>query len=143
MDHRRAIARTPLLDRHPQGVRRERRGRLSVDRPSDDAPAEGVEHNRTVHLAFACRVLGNVGDPELISLVPCELTLDTVFGSGDVGDPTISRPPRKALQMRSPHQQLDSLFPDRDATAYLQLGVNPPQAICAAGFRMNSFDDIG
>ena len=126
VDHRRAIAWAPSLDRHSQRVRHQRRGWLPVDRPADDAPAEGVEHNRAVHLPFACRVLGNVGDPELISLVPCELTLDTVFGSGDVGDPAISRPPRKALQMRSPHQQLDSLSPDTDATAY-QLGINPTQ----------------
>ena len=143
MNDRRAIARAPLLDGHSQRVRHQRRGRLGIDRPADDAPAEGVEHNRAVHLPFACRVLGNVGDPELISLVPCELTLDTVFGSGDVGDPTISRPPGEALQMRSPHQQLDSLFPDRDAPAYRQLGMNPTQAVCAAGFRMNSCDDIG
>ena len=58
--------RLAVLDRHPERVARQRRGRVVADRPADDAAAERVEHDGAVDLALPGRVLGDVGQPQLV-----------------------------------------------------------------------------
>ena len=79
MDHRPAD-RVALLDRHPERVAGQRRGRVVADRPADDAAAERVEHDRAVDLALAGRVLGDVGQPQLVGPVAAELAVDEILG---------------------------------------------------------------
>ena len=48
-----------------------------IDR-ADHASAVGVENDRAVHLALAGRVLGNVGQPQLIQAFPTESAVDQI-----------------------------------------------------------------
>ena len=72
-------------------VRHERSGLRRVNRPAHDASAEHVEHNRAVHLAFASRVLGDVGDPEPVGFAARELAVDEITGSRLVRDTPVLR----------------------------------------------------
>jgi hypothetical protein len=54
------------LDRHPERVGDQRRGRGGVDGPADHPTLAGVQHDRAVQLAFAGGVLGDVGDPQMV-----------------------------------------------------------------------------
>src|SRR4051812_24112781 len=73
MDHR-AASGVALLDRHPERVRGQASGWVVADRPADDAAAERVEDDGAVDLALPGRVLGDVGQPELIRTLSPEDT---------------------------------------------------------------------
>jgi hypothetical protein len=79
-----------LLDRHSQSVGDQGYRGLAVDRPTDDASAKRIENHGTVHLALASWVLGDVGDPQLITALSTELPTNTVLCRGDVGHPRVS-----------------------------------------------------
>ena len=62
-----------VLDRHPERVDNQVGGLGRVDRPANDSPREGVEHDGAVHLALPGRVFGDVGQPQPVRLGACEV----------------------------------------------------------------------
>jgi len=97
------VAVRSLIDGHAQCIGDERSTRPRVDRPADHPARPGVEDHRAVHLALSRRMLGDIGDPQLIRLVAMKLSLDAVAGGGDARDVTITRAPRNAVDARSAH----------------------------------------
>ena len=72
----------------PSALRHQRRGLArGIDRPADDPAGEDVEHDRAIDLALACRVLGDVGDPEPFGIVKTEVPLDEIVRGRDVRHP--------------------------------------------------------
>jgi hypothetical protein len=104
-----------LLDSHSQRVGDQRCFGPAVDRPADDTATEGIENHGTVHLALAGRVLGDVGDPELIATIPLEVPSNTILGRGDVGHASVAGPPRNALKPGSTHQSLYGFLADANS----------------------------
>src|SRR5580700_2909535 len=78
MNYRRWPGR-PGVTRHQNGVVDQRGLTAPVDGPADDLSAIGVEHGAAVDLAFARRVLGDVGEPEHIGSIHGEVALDQVL----------------------------------------------------------------
>ena len=109
MNDRCSVRGFALLDGHSQSIRYERCGRMGVDRPADDASTERIENHRAIDLAFTGRMLGDVGDPQLVATLPPELPLHAIVCGGDVGNPSVSRPARNSLQIRAAHQALHGL----------------------------------
>src|SRR4051794_28887323 len=100
MDHGAAVG-VASLDRHPERVRGQASGRLVADRPADDAAAERVEDDRAVDLALPGRVLGDVGQPELIRTLSPEDAVDEVVGGRSAGHARHLRAPlRPAIPAR-------------------------------------------
>src|SRR6266699_5717507 len=89
--------RPALVNSHAERVGDQRGTGRGFDRPPDHATRPGVEHDGAVHLAFPGRMLGDVGDPELIRLVAMEVPLDAIAGGGHAVDAPIARPPGNAL----------------------------------------------
>ena len=94
-------------------------------------------------LPFSGRMLGDIGDPQLVSSLPLELSLDSVVRGRDVRHSPISRSPTEPSQAGSTHESLDGLLPDTDAAAQGQLGVDPPYAIRATRRSMDLRDHVG
>ena len=46
---------------------------MAVDRPADDSAGVRVEDDAAVHLPLTGRVLGDVGEPELVRSIPREI----------------------------------------------------------------------
>src|SRR5918995_2653712 len=90
------VARVALADGHAERVGDQRRVLGRVDRPADHSPGEQVEHDGAVHLAFPGGVLGDVGDPEPVWVLPSEVPVDEVAGGGLVGDAPVLRATRQA-----------------------------------------------
>jgi hypothetical protein len=42
---------------------------MTIDGPADDPSAEGIQYDGAVQLSLPRRVLGDVGDPELIGAI--------------------------------------------------------------------------
>ncbi len=87
---------------------------MTVDGPPHDASAESVENNGAIHLALASRVLGYIGDPELIATAPRELTFHVIPGGRNVRHTSVARSARESLQTCTAHQKLDGLTAYRD-----------------------------
>jgi hypothetical protein len=93
VDHGFTASSPALLDRHPE--RRWSSAQRSVvsDRPADDAAAERIEHDRAVDLPRAGRMLGDIGQPELVRAVTDEHPVDEMVDRRDTGQPPSSRRP--------------------------------------------------
>jgi hypothetical protein len=87
---------------------------MTVDRPSHDASAERVENNGAIHLAFSSRMLGDIGDPQLIATLAIELALYAIFSGCNVRYASVLRSARESLQAGTTHQKLDCLTAYRD-----------------------------
>jgi hypothetical protein len=105
---------------------------LSTDQPT--TPREGVEHDAAVDLALPCRVLGDVGHPQLIEPVASELAPDEVQ-RGDLRQACAlgQTARRQALESDLAHDRPDRVVADDDVAAGAQLGAHPLVAIGASG----------
>jgi hypothetical protein len=131
------------LDRHPERVGNQRRGRGGVDRPADHPARAGVQHDGAVQLAFAGGVLGDVGDPQLIGAGAGELAVDQVAGGCLGSQPTPEPwPAGHAPQAGAAHQQLHGVVADADAAAQGELGVDPSAAIGLPGGGVDLVDGV-
>ena len=127
-----------MLDRHSQSVGDQRCRRLAIDRPADDASAKRVQHHGAVHLALASPVLCDVGDPELIAIIPIELPTNAVLRRGHVRHPPVAGPPRDALKASSTHQPPHGLSADGDSMTQRELCMHSTNAVDASGLHMHA-----
>lgn len=117
---------------HAERVEHER-GRLgAVDRPADDHARERVQHDAAVELAFARRVLGDVGHPQLVQARAAELPRDQIErrdlpDAGPLGEP----PGRQAFDAELAHDRLDGVVADDDLAAVSQLRGDAQRAVGA------------
>jgi hypothetical protein len=109
VDDGRAVCGSTLFDRHAESICHECGCLMTIDRPSHDAPAERVENNGAIQLAFPSRVLRDIGDPQLIATLAIELALYAIFGGCDVRHAPLTRSTRESLQACTAHQKLDGL----------------------------------
>ena len=128
---------------HPERVGGERGGRVVADRPADHASAVGVENDRAVHLALADRVLGNVGQPQLIRAFPTESAVDQIVRARLARHPSSFRRSRATRDARAAHQHRDRVVTNPDPAPEDQLCVYPSGAVVAVGGRVHLADHIG
>ncbi len=143
MDHGAAALGFALFYGHPERVGGERGGRVVADRPADHASAVGVENDRAVHLALAGRVLGNVGQPQLIRAFPTESAVDQIVRARLARHPSSFRRSRATRDARAAHQHRDRVVTNPDPAPEDQLGVHPSGAVAAVGGRVHLADHIG
>lgn len=72
---------TPVSDGHVECVDDECGVLPRVERPTDDPLAERAHHRGTEHRPFPCRMLGDVGDPQIVWAQAVKLAIDQVAGS--------------------------------------------------------------
>ena len=63
----------PLEQRHVEGAQDERRPQVGSHRPSDDASAEGVQHDGKEQEARPRGHVGDIGDPQAVGPVHLEI----------------------------------------------------------------------
>jgi hypothetical protein len=130
-------------ERHVEGVGDELGAAVIAEAPAQDPAAPGVEHERAVDPAFVGAVLGDVGDPELVRAVDCELVVDEIFG-GCLGRVALGAASLAstgdALQACMSHEPLDALAAAANTHADGELGVNSGAAVGASGEGVG-FDD--
>jgi hypothetical protein len=110
---------------HVQGVDDELGAEVIGDRPADDLAVPGVDHHRQVDPALVRGVLGDVGHPPPIGAVRAELAGHQIIVGHRGGVPLGETTPAAAghaLQAFGPHQPLDPLATDPDASS---LSVRP------------------
>ena len=139
----RVPTRPALVDGHAQRIGDERGTWLGVDRPADHSARPGVEDHGAVHLALSRRVLGDIGDPELVRLVTMKLPLGTIAGSGHAGDVAEARTSGDALNASAPHEHLDCLVTDGDALSEDQVGMDASDALGASRGDVHLADHVG
>ena len=105
---------------------------MVVDRPADDPARVGVQDDAAVHLALACWVLGDVGQPQLVRRVPVELAANEIFRGRQVDEGSALLARRQPVQLRFGHQFVHQLPRDRDPAAQLQLRPHATVAVDAA-----------
>jgi hypothetical protein len=107
---------------HAERVGHQDRRLRAFDRPADDEPREGVEDDAAVDLALPCRVLGDVGHPQLVGPVAAKDAADEVQ-VGDLGDLRPLREParRQTLDPQLAHDRPDRVVADDDVSPVAQL----------------------
>ena len=88
-------------------------------------------------------MLGDVGDPQLVGAGPGEGAVDQVGGDLVRLGMAPLRPPRRAGQAGTAHQQRDGVVADHDAAAKAQLGMHPAGAVGAANRLVDLNDQVG
>jgi hypothetical protein len=114
------------------GVDHEGRFAATVDGPADHSAREEVEHDAAVDLALTGRVLGDVGQPQLVGRRGHEAALDEVLaGSGvfQVLDPLLWS--GQALQAELLHDLPDQLLVDDEPLLDLEGGPDAQHPIGA------------
>ena len=117
-------------------------GLESIDQPTT-LRNPGIEDGGAVHLALSRRMLGDVGDPQLIGLVAMKLPVDTVAGGGHPWDVAKARAPRDSLNPSASHQHLDRLVTDGDALSEDQVGMDTPDAVGSSRDGVHLADHVG
>jgi len=92
----------------------------------------GVKHDAAVDPSLPGRVLGDIGQPQLIGSVAIEVAADEVLGGRDIDEALSLLSGRKALEPSLGHQLVHELPRDDDLPAEQQLGADAPVAIDAA-----------
>ena len=115
---------------------------MTVDGPPDDASTECVENDGAIHPALTSRVLGELGDPELIATTPRELTAHVIPGGRDVRHTSVARSTGESLQARTAHQKLDSLTAYRDPEPQSEFDMDSSCAIDASRVGMRANDPL-
>src|SRR5215212_5505125 len=78
-------SRVAVGDGHAKGVSDQWGGLVAVDRPADHPAGEHIQDHTAGHRALSGRVLGDVGDPQLVWGRPVEAALDQISSGRPVG----------------------------------------------------------
>ena len=118
-------------DRHLQRVDDELGTHVIGDRPADHPTAPGVDHDGEVDLALGGGMLGDIGDPQPVGTLRCELAVHQVVAGRRVGVASGAAPaplvdPNDAVDA---HQTLDTFTADTATLAEHQLVVSARTAI--------------
>lgn len=105
---------------------------LRVDRPADDAAAVGVEHCGAVDPAFACAVLRDVRDPELVRAGPGELAVHEIIGRDDAAEAFGADRAGEPVDPGFVHEFEHGFVADGHAHRHGQLGVDAAVPVGAA-----------
>lgn len=88
-------------------------------------------------------MFGDVSDPQLVGLGPCERPVDQVIGDlVRLCAPPLG-PATEAFQPCTAHEELHRSVADRNLVAQRQLGMHPPGAIGAPRALVDLPDQVG
>src|SRR5665213_2721868 len=116
----------------------------AVDGPTDHLAREEIKHDAAIDLALPSRVLGDVGQPQLVGTGGGELTLDQVLTGPCVLEVLVALfRPRKTPNAQLTHDPLDQLGVDNQALFDLQSGLDPQDAVGASRAGVDIGDGVG
>jgi hypothetical protein len=144
--HDRAVRTVAPPDRHLQRVDDELGAEMISDRVADHPSRPYVEHDRAIHLATVGRMLGDVGDPELVRSIDGKGTIDEIIVRLGlwITSRTASRStPIHARDTGEAHQPCDALAADADAGTEAELGMHAWGAVGAARLAVDLDDRLG
>lgn len=137
------VLRSPLGQRHVQGIQHQLGAQVVLDRPADDLVRPDIQHQGEVDRARPGRHVRRVGDPQLIRSVRLELPLYQILVRS-------CRPIRRgghhvvrrddALEARFPHQSRDPLAPHVHVVIVRELGMDVRRAVAALGSPIDLMD---
>lgn len=128
---------------HVQGIDHQRGVLLGIDGPADHLAATGIEHCGAENFSFSCRMLRDIGDPQLVHREAMELPIHQAIGRGDPLEALDTGGPGEVSDSRTSHQDGDEPTRAGDAHADGELGVDAPVAISAAGCHVDLADQAG
>ena len=106
-------------------------GDASIDHPTTRRE-KTPEHDRAVELALACRMFGDIGDPELVGIVARKLTFNQVIRGRAVCNSLESPTSGDSSDSRPSHEHLHRVVAHSDLVAKGQLRIHAPGAVGAA-----------
>jgi hypothetical protein len=137
-------SRRPRIAGFGQGVVDQGGFAASIDGPTDHFAAKEVEDDTAVELAFACRVLGDVGQPQLVGDGGAEFALDQVLAGRCVLQVLVALlGARQAFEAQLTHDPLDQLGVDDESLFDLERGFDPQDAIGALRAIVDVSDGVG
>jgi hypothetical protein len=115
-----------------------------VDGPADHLPGVQVEHDAAVDLALAGRMLGDVGEPQLVGRGGSELALDEVLAGGGVLEVLDACAwSGQAADPQLAHDLFHQLGVHDQSLLDLQGGPDPQAAVGAPGPGVDVGDGVG
>jgi hypothetical protein len=134
----------PRLAGLVDGVEDQRGLHSPIDGPTDHLARVQIEHHAAVELPFAGRMLGDVGQPQLVRTSGDELALDQVLAGWCILEVRVALlRPRQARKAQFTHEPLHQLVVHDEPLFDLQGSFDPPDAIGASRAGMDLRDGVG